>query len=120
MNEEYQGFIEDLKSAVVEIESGAREYLIRGYHSIGEHIASHRYALSQVSLDSGIPLRTIQRCHQFYQKYPDLEDFLIHSPKSLSWHKITNELLPEHKEKQPQDLIQCPTCNGKGKIKNEI
>jgi hypothetical protein len=119
MNEEYKGFIEELKAAVTEIEFGARDYLIHGYHEIGKFLveSSHRYeSLKQVSLDSGVPQRTLERTAQFYTKYPDLS--LLPFGKSISWHKIVNQLLPEHKEqKEPEHLITCPTCLGIGKIR---
>lgn len=99
-NESYKAFIEDLKASFVEANYNVQEQLIRYHHAIGEHISKHDYPLAQVSKDSGIKLRTIQRCKQFYEKYQDLEFFLGSQPKNLSWHKIANSILPTPKEEK--------------------
>ena len=117
LSEEYRSFIEDLKASITEGVYASRQELLKCYHEIGQMIASQRYAsIQQISKDSTIPERTLQKCAQFYEKYPDMEKLPM--GKNISWHKIVNQLLPEHKESSNVDeYIVCDKCLGKGKIK---
>jgi hypothetical protein len=63
-----------------------------------------------VATSLGISQRQIEQCIQFARKYPDLS--LMNTGKNISWHKITQELLPEHVESISKpvtkaELIQC-------------
>lgn len=119
LNEEYHEFIEELKATITEGIFIYRQTLIETNHKIGHLITSQRYAsVQQISQDSGISERTLQRCVQFYEKYPDLDK--LPEGKAISWHKIVNKYLPEHKEEVVDNSIVCPTCLGKGKVKYEI
>lgn len=116
LSEEYRIFIDELKASITEGVWASRFELIKCYHEIGQMITSQRYAtIQQISKDSTIPERTLQQCVQFYKKYPNIEKLPM--GKNISWHKIVNQLLPEHKDKPIEEFVVCPTCNGKGKLK---
>jgi hypothetical protein len=116
LSEEYRTFIEDLKASITEGVYASRQTLLDCYHEIGQMIVSQRYAsVQQISKDSNIPERTLQRCAQFYEKYPDMAKLPM--GKNISWHKVVNQLLPEHKDRPIDEYTICPTCAGRGKIR---
>ncbi len=103
-NEEwYQALIEELQSCIVETSFNARDAIIQGKHFIGKEILAHEEQFSKagylkaselIAQDLGKSQRDIEQCIQFARKYPDLS--LLPISKDWSWHKITQELLPEH------------------------
>ena len=85
------------------------------YHKIGERLASQPdVSLQSVSNLTGINVRHLERSSQFYKRYPSLD--LLPGGKAISWHKIVNDLLPEHietpKSVEPQNgyAVECPKC----------
>ena len=117
---EYATLIEDLKAIVTEKQFLARWTLIEMYHEVGEHLTQtslHDVSIDKIATDSGLSLRTLQRCVQFYTKYPDLD--LLPGGKATSWFKVCNELLPETKrikEESTEEWIVCPRCKGTGQV----
>jgi len=117
---EYLSFIDELKATITEGVFTSRWSLIETYHRVGEMITGRPdVTVQQVSRDAEIPERLIQRCVQFYNTYPDMSKLPF--GKNVSWHKIVNELLPAHKEKEPcehewETIIRCKKC---GEIKND-
>ena len=112
---EYEALIEEIKATITEGVFRSRMELIETYHKVGELIKTSQVTLIQVSRDSGVSVRTLQRSVQFYEKYPDIN--ALPNGKNISWHKITNELLPEPKDRKLEEWETCPHCNGLGKIK---
>jgi hypothetical protein len=101
----YIDFIAELKDAIVETEFTSRWALIEGRHLVGQRLlqeekrftdAGYMKMSSHVATSLGISQRTIEQCIQFARKYPDLT--LMNVGKNISWHKLTQELLPEHVE----------------------
>jgi hypothetical protein len=117
MTEEYGSLIEDIKATMTEGIYNYRQTLLETYHEIGKLISSqHDASVQQISKDSGISQRTLERCVQFYKKFPRMED--LPEGKNISWNKVVNLLLPEHKESSNVDeYVVCPQCQGKGKVK---
>jgi hypothetical protein len=114
-NEEwYQALIEELKACIIETEFISRWSLIEGYHKVGSEILAHESQFTQagylkasetIAQSLGKSQRQIEQCIQFARKYPDLS--LFQSGKNVSWHKITQELLPEHTESTTKPLTKA-------------
>ena len=122
----YQSLIDDCQSIIVEAEFTSRWVIVEGYHSLGMRIlqdepkmvqggSTLRETLSRVTKLLNTSERTLYRAVQFAKKYPDLD--LLPEGKNVSWRKICNEYLPEHKEPvQPEfdENIEmqheCPEC----------
>ena len=122
----YQSLIDDCQSIIVEAEFTSRWVIVEGYHSLGMRIlqdepkmvqggSTLRETLSHVTKLLNTSERTLYRAVQFAKKYPDLD--LLPEGKNVSWRKICNEYLPEHKEPvQPEfdENIEmqheCPEC----------
>lgn len=115
MNYEY--IIEEIKAIITEGVYNSRMDLLETYHQVGQILASQSDVLdiSKVANDSGISLRNLQRARQFYLRYPDITK--LPEGKNISWSKMINKYLPEHKEKEVVEYEICDKCNGKGKIK---
>jgi hypothetical protein len=101
----YQALLEELAACMVETEFSSRWALIEGYHKVGSEILAHEDKFTQagylkasetIAQALGKSQRQIEQCIQFARKYPDLS--LMNTGKNISWHKITQELLPEHVE----------------------
>jgi hypothetical protein len=101
----YQALLEELAACMVETEFSSRWTLIEGYHKVGIEILAHEDKFTQagylkasetIAQALGKSQRQIEQCIQFARKYPDLS--LMNTGKNISWHKITQELLPEHVE----------------------
>ncbi len=99
----YKALIEELSACIVETSFNARDAIIQGKHFIGSEILKHEdkftqagylKASEQIALSLNKSQRDIEQCIQFARKYPDLS--LLPVGKNCSWHKIVNELLPEH------------------------
>jgi hypothetical protein len=103
---------DEIKQIYVEMSFSSRWQLIEMYHAIGEKLATQPdVSLQSVSNLSGVNVRHLERSVQFYKRYPSLD--LLPSGKAISWHKIVNELLPEHSETPKlQELknLNCPFC----------
>ena len=122
----YQSLIDDCQSIIVEAEFTSRWVIVEGYHSLGMRIlqdepkmvqggSTLRETLTRVTKLLNTSERTLYRAVQFAKKYPDLD--LLPEGKNVSWRKICNEYLPEHKEPvQPEfdENIEmqheCPEC----------
>ena len=117
--EAYKALIEELKATITEGVYNSRWELLKTYHEVGELLTSHRdltQDVKMVAVDSGISERTLQRCTRFYEKYPDMEK--LPEGKAISWHKLVNKYLPEHKEEGTVEEFEvCPMCQGKGRVK---
>jgi hypothetical protein len=136
----YQSLVDDCRAIVTEAVFHSRWELIAGYHALGRRIVDEKRlvwnergngrTLSRVSKSTGIGERELYRAIQFYKKYPDIN--LLPNGKNISWHKITNELLPavpDTIEKPNFDavnyrnwytkLASCPTRLGWDSIKSE-
>lgn len=92
--------IEELQGAITEGVFNSRWTLIETYHSVGRILAEHEKELPKnyvkvVADILGQKERLIYQCCQFFRKYPDLDK--LPQGKNISWHKIANDLLPEHK-----------------------
>jgi hypothetical protein len=99
----YIALLEELKACIVETEFTSRWSLIEGYHRVGSEILAHESQFTQagylkasetIAQSLGKSQRQIEQCIQFARKYPDLS--LFNTGKNISWHKITQEFLPEH------------------------
>lgn len=108
--EQYQYFIEELKSIITEGVFDANMRLIETYHQFGTRIVEETENFNRAKIygesitkkiaqDIGKSQRTIQKCVQFALKEPDLEKFLARIPegKSVTWNKICNTYLVEPK-----------------------
>jgi hypothetical protein len=118
MTEEYTSLVEGIKATLTEGIYNYRQTLLETYHEIGKMLvdSSQRYeSIAKLSADSLIPVRTLERCKQFYIKYPEINTLPF--GKNVSWHKVVNLLLPTHKEEVVKDWIVCPQCEGSGKVK---
>ena len=122
----YQSLIDDCQSIIIEAEFTSRWALVEGYHLLGLRMlqdepkmvqggSTLRETLSRVTKLLNTSERTLYRSVQFAKKYPDLA--LLPEGKNVSWRKICNEYLPEHKEPvQPEfdENIEmqheCPEC----------
>ena len=103
----FQQMIENLQNLLVEGEFTARFTLIQIYHTTGAMIAEHESKVENLIEETaralGRSTRWAYQCRQFYEKFPNLDK--LPDGKAISWHRITNELLPEHKEpKKKPDL----------------
>ena len=113
---DYESFIEELKATITEEVFNLRWGMIELKHKVGLMITSRPdVTVQKVAKDSGLNERDLQRCVQFYIKYPDIN--ALPDGKNISWHKVVNQLLPEHKEVEEEHWLVCDRCGGKGKIR---
>lgn len=107
----YQGFITELKDIVVETEFASRWALIEGRHLLGKRLLEeeHRFTNAgylkmsyQVATSLNMSQRVIEQCIQFARAYPELE--LLPMGKNASWHKVCQELLPEHAQSKTKHV----------------
>ena len=97
---EFQSLIDDVKAIHTEGLHNARWEVIICYHTIGKRIVTdplyktwgNRELLSRVTISTDIAERDLYRACQFYERYPDVN--ALPGGKSISWHKIVNQLLP--------------------------
>jgi hypothetical protein len=119
----YTALIEELQACIVETSFNARDAIIQGKHFIGKEILAHEDQFSKagylkaselIAQSLGKSQRDIEWCIQFVRQYPDMA--MLPIGKNWSWHKITQELLPEHSQDTLEsvtkpitkaDLIQC-------------
>jgi hypothetical protein len=114
----YTQLLEECNEIIVETEFSSRWALIEGYHQLGERINKEKEItanpsrVTQLAKDLKKNPRLLQRCVQFYNKYPDLQ--LLPEAKNTSWHQICNKYLPETTDKPEEKLLECPMCHFKG------
>ena len=98
IKQDWEGFIGELKSILVEREFNSRWEIIVCYHEIGKRITEEKatHLVKRIADDLGRSTRTIQRAVQFYKKYPTLDE--LQTGKNISWHQIVNKYLPEPTE----------------------
>ena len=114
----FKNLIDDCQGLVIEAEFSSRWVLIVAYHAVGERIEDERENFKKAGITNisgsiaeamNKSPRTIQRCVQFYKKYPDLDK--LPEGKNVSWHQICNKYLPESTgEKRSKNMITCPFC----------
>ena len=119
VNQEWYGhFIEELKAIFVEKEFESRWAVVECWHEIGKRILEEndnferakiygKEISQRVGKSLGKSQTTIKYAIQFAKNYPDLDDTPF--GKSLSWHKVCNELLPgvteEDKELDDRPIV---------------
>ena len=102
--------LEEIKATFVECEFNSRWTLIEGYHKVGELITINEVSdLTQVAEYVGRSKRTVQRCKQFFVKYPDLSVFPV--GKNISWNQIVTKYLPEEVKEPTPTMLECPYCH---------
>ena len=111
----FNALVEECQATLTESVFNSRWSLVEGYHHIGKRILEDvdkfkddKEAVKRVATALQKSTRTIYQAVQFARKYPDLST--LPEGKNISWHKITNNLLPEHKEKEEKEVELCPTC----------
>lgn len=112
---EFLQLVNEIKQILVEHEFMSRWTLIEGYHAAGELISHNKqYDVSSIAKSLGKSTRTIQRCVQFYDKYPDLNK--LPEGKNTSWRMIVNKYLPEPKKNDDEPCMHehiikiCKDC----------
>ena len=109
----FKDLIDDCKGLVTEAEFNSRWTLIVAYHAVGERIVEEKPNFEQVGVKNinsvvaeamNRSTRHVQRCVQFYKKYPDLDK--LPGGKAVSWRKVVNEYLPESTSRQKRNDIQ--------------
>ena len=102
----FDDLIESLKDTIVEGVFHSRWELIKTYHEVGRLITEQEDKFDKspaevIAQALGKSERTIYAAIQFYKKYPDID--ALPNGKNISWHRIVNELLPEHKPKKEKN-----------------
>lgn len=101
-NDLIDDLIEEIKGLLCEGVFQSRWLLLETYHKIGGLlIDAEKTTPDTVSrLTQEIPKqkRTLYRCVQFVKQFPDIN--ALPEGKNISWSKIVNKYLPEHKEKK--------------------
>ena len=106
----YNNLLEECREIIVESEFTSRWALVEGYHAIGEKISKEETSrVTQLAKDLHKEPRLLQRCKQFYKKYPKLE--MLPEGKNTSWHQIVNKYLPETTTEKTITFIECPFCH---------
>jgi len=109
----YTALIEELSACIVETSFNARDAIIQGKHFIGKEILAHEEQFSKagylkasevIANSLGKSQRDIEQCIQFARKYPDLSK--LPQGKAISWHYISQELLPEHTQDTPESVTK--------------
>jgi len=103
----YKELVDEIDGLITEGVFSSRWTLIETYHQIGEKLTNYSVhesikpedLVQRVAKDTGKSKRTMYQSMQFYKKYPDINT--LSQGKNISWHKICNELLPEHKKDKP-------------------
>lgn len=98
----YKALLEDIASALAEGVYQSRWTLIEAYHAIGRRILeekdkakSIKELCNSVTKSLGKKEGTLYKAVQFVEKYPDIGN--LPEGKNISWHKIVNKYLPEHR-----------------------
>ena len=108
----YNTLLEECREIITEYEFTSRWSLVEGYHTIGEKISKLETSrVTQLAKDLHKEPRLLQRCKQFYKKYPTLD--MLPEGKNTSWHQIVNKYLPETVTEKTIHYIECPKCHYK-------
>lgn len=114
-NEDWYGLLkDDINSDLIETEFDVKYRTIELYHRIGRRIAKDnenfkrkniygKHIAEIIGEDINRHPSVIRRAVQFYEKAPDLQEFLSDKPKNLSWNKIKKDYLPGIKKKEAQE-----------------
>lgn len=105
-DEWYIRLIEDLQDIVVERTFNANWEKVLGKHEIGRRIFDDHHNFerkyiygkdiaTELAKSLNCSARDINRCIQFFRKYPNLN--LLPAGKNISWNKIIKEFLPNKK-----------------------
>jgi hypothetical protein len=117
-SEDYKALCDEIKATITEGVFNSRWELLRTYHEVGKLISDYKdITVSRLSTDTSISQRTLERCVQFYEKFPDMEK--LPEGKNISWHKIVNHYLPDHKDvtsDESDGLVACPGCGLRFKL----
>jgi len=104
-------FIDECKAIITEAVFTSRWALVEGYWLLGERISQEnidRDRLQTIAKLIGTSERTLYYAIQAHKKYPKLDT--IPEGKSISWHKLITQYLPQrHNEPKHRELI-CPHC----------
>ena len=115
----FKDLIEDCKGLVTEAEFTSRYTLIVAYHAVGERITEEKENFEKAGIKNinkavaeamNRSTRHVQRCVQFYKKYPDLDK--LPGGKAISWHQVVNKYLPESSgtREERKNMVKCPNC----------
>ena len=124
----FQELVDDCQGILVEGFTNYNWSLIQVYHAVGERIVveeenfkkNNQNPISAVAVALGRSERTIQRCVQFFKKYPDLT--LLPEGKTyeengkvkyVSWHLIVNKYLPETVTSREREALPEVTIKAK-------
>jgi len=124
----FQELVDDCQGILVEGFTNYNWSLIQVYHAVGERIVveeenfkkNNQNPISAVAVALGRSERTIQRCVQFFKKYPDLT--LLPEGKTyeengkvkyVSWHLIVNKYLPETVTSREREVLPEVTIKAK-------
>ena len=116
----YQGWIDEMRSHIVEARTASAWTLICAYHAIGSSIVENKKRLedngirgeaivTKTAKSLGINQAYAYDCVRFAEKYPKLEDFT--GDKAMTWNKLRVQYLmtPEQQEKHNAGKV-CPKC----------
>jgi len=87
---------------------GIGSRILQEYPNFNRRDIYGKQIASLVSKSLGKGERTVERMIQLAQAYPDLD--LLPGGKSVTIHKIYNELLPKPSEKQKEEYVLCKSC----------
>ena len=110
----YQSLVDDIIATTTERIFNARQEVLYCYHEIGKRLVLdeeyQRYShgngkmLSRVSKDTDVSERDLYRSIQFYNLFPDPDDWP--EGKNLSWHKVVNRYLTDGGNDKPARTFQ--------------
>ena len=124
----FNELVDDCQGILVEGFTNYNWSLIQVYHAVGERIVAeeqnfkknNQNPITTVATALGRSERTIQRCVQFFKKYPDLT--LLPEGKTyeengkvkyVSWHLIVNKYLPETVTSREREALPEVTIKAK-------
>ena len=112
--EQFEQLVEDISAIITETSFNRNWDTITLKWNIGDCLFQVKEGVSnlltQVSEELNISERELWRCLKFRKAYPDKN--VLPERKSISWHKIANELLPDEKIKEPCEhkILICVKC----------
>lgn len=96
----YEEIREEIKGRMTEGVFASRSELIYTYYDVGKlilEVEKQSVTVTQLAQDIKIHKRTLWRCKQFVEQYPNLD--MIKDGKNWSWTKILKTLPKEKKDK---------------------
>jgi hypothetical protein len=100
----FQELVENLQNLLTEGEFAANWTRIQAYHTAGAAIVENENKAPNIIEETAKALgrskRSVYQYVQFYKLVPDLKKLKPEDGKAISWHKVVNELLPEHGAKK--------------------